>query len=232
MRLLILRDPLIPARRYEKVMAEFSLIYTTVGITPVFHLEDFDYSHYPVVNHSGDAQIIDKQWLRKQTDAVYARWAEEVDHVVFLIHEDNWRLDGVWGWNLSGLYNGYQVQICRFDRDNNANSLGTLYHEVHHSHDAMVSIYLGKRVEPIVGVRDWDDDVTHGAHKHWKYIRHRENTLSVAMIAPLLQKAYKKRVDIFNTKVSMMRRIINLAEQVIVLQRALLAKRNKDKPCR
>jgi len=201
-----------------------------------WHIEDFDFSSYPKEIYSGSFEGMKRDWIATQCAAIYRRWAEEIDEVVFLVHSDNWNLNGVWGWNMSAVYSGYGVQQVRFaqvathtDARNVNNSAGTLYHELHHDHDAFIFNYTGKRIEPLAGVADWDKDVTHGGAVGWDYIRLVEdNPTSLQLIGPLLKEAIKKRRSIFDRKVGTMRQIIQILERVVVLQRELISRQRGD----
>jgi hypothetical protein len=205
-----------------------------IGIT--WHTEEQDFTTYPKEIYYGTFEGIDRKWLATRCADIYKRWAEEVDQVVFLVHSDNWNLNGVWGWNMSYGYSGYGVQQVRFaDVENHTtarnvrNSAGTLYHELHHDHDAFIFNYTGKRVEEVVKVKNWDDEVTHGESTAWAYIRTvNDNTASIKAIAPLLREALAKRRAIFDTKVGRLRRIVQLLEQVVVLQRQLISRQRGD----
>jgi hypothetical protein len=228
MKLLILKDPLIPQAGLLELQKGFSRIYETyAGITPQFIVESLEYTSVPTeLDNDGDTKPT-VAWIKEQTAKAYKRYHVDIDHVVFLVHQDNWIFDGIWGSNWSNIYNGYQVELCRFDKKNPANSLGTLYHEVMHSHDAFIKAMTGVDINPIVGVDAWDGDVVHGGRDTgfvgWSYIRHMENTKSLELIAPELRKAYAKRQELWSAeKRKLVGQIITLAQQTIVLLRAKL----------
>ena len=224
MRLVILKDTRITNSQFLELQEQFSSLYReNTKITPTFYIENFDFSDYPTfVDNDGDYRPTN-QFLQSTCSEVHKRYGKwGTDHIVLLIHEDNWKSDplgdkgkGIWGTNYSNIFFGYQVQYCRFDKDNIANSLGVLYHEVHHSHDALIYAMLGIDVVPMLKVGSWDRDITHGNREPWKYIRHRENTASIEYIAPYLKLAYAKRKSIHDRKVSLMERVVILARQFI-----------------
>ena len=226
MKLLVYKDKLITEKEILRLQSDFTKIYSgTAGITPEFIVEDYDYTEYPTYLDSDGDGLITVDYLTKLTNAAFNKYANAVDHIIVLIHRDNWKLPGLWGTNFSNIYREYHVQICRFDNKNAANSLGTLYHEVHHSHDALIKTMLGVDINPIVGVKSWDTDVTHGGrtyggHAKWKYIRYNENLEALAIIAPYLRDAYKKRRDLYTNKTTLMKQVITLAQRYLTLLRA------------
>lgn len=227
MRLVLLRDSKIKDTELKTLTDSFTEIYkTNTGIVPEFFIETTDFTTYPFyLDEDGDGRLAES-YVKEKVGGIYKRYGDVgTDHVVFLIHRDNWKLTGLWGSNFSGKYYNYQVQVCRFDHRNSANALGTLYHEVHHSHDAFVYMMLGVNLEDYIKVKDWDN-ITHGLEKPWDYIRWKENQEALKIVAPVLKKAYAKRKELYNTNVSLMQQVINLAQQVIVLQRALINKKS------
>jgi hypothetical protein len=222
MKLLILKDPLIPQAGLLELQKGFSRIYETyAGITPQFITETLEYTNVPTeLDKDGDTKPT-VAWIKEHTAKAYKRYHVDIDHVVFLVHQDNWIFDGIWGSNWSNIYNGYQVELCRFDKKNPANSLGTLYHEVHHSHNGFMKAMTGYDIDRVLGYSF--DAVTHGTAEGWTYIRHMENTKSLELIAPELRKAYAKRQELWSAeKRKLVGQIITLAQQTIVLLRAKL----------
>jgi hypothetical protein len=233
MKILILKDKTINNTLLGQVELQIKTVYKELGIE--FIHQDFDYSTYPVSEYFNGFYGISHSWLQVECAKVYKRYAEEVDQVVFLIASDNWKLDdasvpsgkGVWGWNMSGRFNGYGVQQVRFaqrkdhsDARNVNNSAGTLYHELHHDHDTYIFVNTGDVIENVVGVKDWDNDVTHGGSPDWPYIRTtKDGTKSVDMIMPLLKKARNTRKVVWLTKkVGLLQQIHRLMVQLRSLQ--------------
>jgi len=229
MKILFLKDKKITEEELNELERQFTdLYYEHTGISPLFFVEERDYTDYPTVTDADGDKKLTNLYMKEACADVYKRYSGEgTDHVVFLIHEDNWKLTGIWGINYSNLYNGYQVEVCRFDRDNMANSLGTLYHEIHHSHDALIKTYLGVNINPILNVTNYDGEITHGKNPNWDYIRWKENTKSLEIMAPYLRRAYDMRHQAYQKKVGMFKTIKNLAQQVIFLSRRLLFKKKK-----
>lgn len=240
MKILLLKDKKIRSQDLSIVIREVSDIYKqAANIDLTFYTEDWDYTEYPtsVYPGYGDVTGIDYAYLRKHTSDVYSRWSESVDHVVFLIHRDNWTLKRVWGWNISTYFSGYSVAQVRFDHKNLANSVGTLYHELMHDHDAMVYTYTGEVLEDFVtNTSDWDRDVVHGGrdyggHATWEYIRYKENQAALTMAAPHIRKAAEKRHAVYTKKkLAKMQEIIRLGNMAVVLLRQLIAQKRGDIP--
>jgi hypothetical protein len=221
-----------------QVKKEVSAIYKkNTDVTVKFHEEWKDFTTYPKEVYWGGYEGLQRSYIQQATKEINSRWHEEIDNVVFFIHRDNWNLNGVWGWNHSAQFNGYGVQQCRFDNRNIVNSIGTLYHEMMHDHDTFVYTYTGKHIAPLINVASWDNFAVHGGRDTgeegkdgWKYIRYNENQHALKDIASVFLEALHKRRSLFTKRVGMMQEIIRLAEQVLALQRALIAKQRGDLP--
>lgn len=229
MRLVILKDIAISSVQFNKLRNQFTDLYHThTGITPTFFVEDFEYKNIPtIIDNDGDV-MPSLDWRKDTIAQVHKRYGDfGTDHVVLLVHRNNWVFKGIWGTNWSNVYHGYHVQLCRFDDKNAANALGTLYHEVHHSHDALIKATLGIDVNPIVEVSSWDRAITHGGQAPWKYIRWKENTDSLRAIAPLLKQSYDKRKQLHDDVVkSLLKQVVSLAERYLILLRQRRAVKN------
>lgn len=234
MHILILKDREINDNHLGYVEEEVARLYKDkADVELTFVHQDFDFSDYPIEIYYSDNLGMDRTWLRKQCERVYTDYGTTVDQVVFMCHRDNWRLDGIWGWNISKQYSGYGVQQVRFDDRNLANTVGTLYHELMHDHDSFIYTYTGKTIEIYVQVDDWDDDVVHGGrayggHPVWDYIRHKENQEALKAIAHLLREAIEKRNEYSRTVQK--RTILALALRARVLLRKLIAEQRGDIP--
>lgn len=228
MRLTILKDKKITDEDINELERQFADIYfENTGMTPVFFVEERDYTSYPMVTDAdGDRKLTDAYMKEACADVSKRYSGEGTDHVVFMIHEDNWKLRGIWGVNYSNRYNGYQVEVCRFDRDNIANSLGTIYHEVMHSHDAIIKTYTGVDIHKLFGY-NWDAGVVHGKTEPWDYIRWKENQKALQKIAPYLVKAYQERLALYNKKKGLLNQVVHLAKKVLFLSRMILNKKKK-----
>ena len=202
MRNIILLDTKIPDEQFaswRKEDIEFWNKY--LGVTPTYVVLRQDYTEYPTfVDSDGDIRPTNG-YLQSLNDFVTSMCGEfGMDFILVVIHKDNWRSDppgagGIWGTNYSYHFGKQTLQYCRWDSKNTANSFGTLYHERHHSLDAIIKQELGVVVEPLLGVPvgKYDAGITHGKIEPWKYIRTKENTDSLVKMKPLLLKAFAKR---------------------------------------
>jgi hypothetical protein len=230
MKILLLCDYKIDETQLKSVKTELSGIYkTNTGIKLSFIDEWRDLSNVPKEFYTPEDEGIQKAYITKVAKEIYARYAESVDHIVFLIHRDNWNLKGVWGWNTSRVFSGYAVQQCRFDNKNLANSVGTLYHELMHDHDSFIYTYLGKKVEDAVLVDDWDDNVVHGSRYTatnfgFQYIRHNENQSALKLIGLDLALAVVERRKLYEKKLRpILEEIIRLSKILIIRKRQQMA---------
>jgi len=227
--ILLLLDNKIDERQLDRVKREVGAIYkTNTGVTVKFYEEWRDFTKYPKEVYWGEFEGVQKAYIRTVTNEIYKRYQEEIDNVVFFIHRDNWNLKGVWGWNLAGVFNSYSVQQCRFDSRNVVNAIGTLYHELMHDVDSFLYINSNVVVEPLVGVSDWDSVCVHGEHPDWDYIRYNENQRALKAVP--FKAAIQARRSIWDKKKSLYLRVIQLAQQVLVLQRQLIDQTKGDLP--
>jgi hypothetical protein len=172
-----------------------------LGITPSYAVMRYDFSTYPTfVDSDGDIRPTNA-YLQSVNDLVTGIHGQfDVDFILVAIHQDNWRSDpdgpnnGIWGTNYSYVFGKQTLQYCRWGTDKEK-TFGTIYHERHHSFDAMIHQELGLRVEPILGVAvgKYDYCVTHGKCPPWEYIRRKENTASLTKMKPLLLKMFAER---------------------------------------
>ncbi len=233
MKIHILKDNLIKKSDLEKVLVEVVDIFVSnAGVTPTITQEVFDFTEYPKEADIDGDEHLTTAYLKTTASNVYKEKGDGIDHLIILIHRDNWNLKGVWGTNYSNKFSGYQVHVCRFDNKNLANSIGTIYHEIMHSLDALIATYTGENVTKLFGL-DWDKYAVHGGRPDaenttkWKYIRYKENTVALAYIAPLLRQAYAKRHAIHDQRLqSKQKEYIGLLEKYLVLLRAFINKKD------
>lgn len=235
MKILLLVDKKIKQSQLDEMKNKVSEMYQdNAGVELVFFEERRDLSNLPKEYYSTGNEGIKRSYIQSATSEIYKRYAKELHQVVFLVHRDNWNLEGVWGWNLSKVYNGYGVQQCRFDSVNIANAIGTLYHELMHDHDSFIYTYTGKRIAPLVGIKDWDDDVVHGGRysgviSEWKYIRYNENQKALKAIGQSLREALEEKLKLhFKDTITMLETIIRLQKIVLVLKRQVEVRKRGD----
>lgn len=198
-----------------------------LNITPEYKVIPYDFSDYPTyVDSDGDIRIT-RGYLQHLADMVY-KWEGDhgTDFVIIAIHEDNWKSDplgdkgkGIWGTNYSYVFNNYMMEYCRWDKDNVANTFGTIYHERMHSFDAIVNVELGENANSIVGIKDWDKEVVHGQSDTYKYIRYKENIEAVYKLAPYLRQAFAVRKQKHEDYINGLKKKISLLEQLLYLYR-------------
>jgi len=227
MRILLLKDKTIPFDQLEMVLLQFKNIYITNSqITPTVIIEERDLRNLPTyIDEDGDPAIT-LSYISAVAKEVYTRFEESIDHLVILVHHDNWPLDdgkrNVWGRNISKLYSGYEIQQVRWDPKKTANTLGTLYHEAMHSHDSFIYRYTGVNIETLLKVKDWDDSVVHGGDQRYKYIRHMENTAVLKIIGPYLQQAYEKRKSEYEQRLAKLTKTADLLTKLVAAYRELI----------
>lgn len=221
MRILIKKDQLIPTAELKDLQTQIAAFYKQwTGLKLTFFVEEMDYTHVPLETDSDGDTKPTTFYRNSLMDDVIKRYTDYgTDHVIMLVHEDNWRFKGIWGQNWSLVHGSMHFELCRWDRDNIANSFGTMYHEIHHSHDALVQHELGIDVDKIVRVDDWDQ-ITHGKAEGSSYIRYKQNADSIEMIAPQLKAAYANRLKEYNKTISLMNKLISVARQLIGLKKA------------
>ena len=202
MRHTILLDNKISQEEYEAWKKEdIDFWRKEADIVPQYNVLRYDFTDYPTeIDNDGDIRA-ERKWLQSLTDTVVSIYGQfGVDFIVVAIHEDNWKSDpagpgGIWGVNYAYRFGLQTLQYCRWDRDNPANTFGTIYHERHHSLDAIIAQELGVRVEPTlsVPVGKYDSCITHGKCDGWRYIRHKENTKSLNLMSRMLKLSFTKR---------------------------------------
>ena len=219
MRTVVLKDHLIDKDECLALLDEYSkFIEKHTGIKCEWYVEGYDFSRVPTVPDSdGDLKPTREYRKSLETD-VHNRYGDYgVDNIVMWVHEKNFVFKGVWGTNWSYNFYKYSFQLCRWDKDNPANSFGTLYHEQAHSFDAVCMKEIGFDVRNTLGVLDYDRDVVHGKSESWDYIRYQENTLALNLIAPYLTKAYQSRKDKHLKKIGLMEQLIKLLSTLVDL---------------
>ena len=198
------------------------------GIKCEWYLEQHDFSYIPTVPDADGDLKPTYEYRKNLLEEVHSRYGDNgTDNVVLWIHEDEFFLKGIWGVNYSiNKGNSYSLQICRWDKDNSANSFGTLYHEQMHSFDAVIKRELGIDIEPEFG-GDWDKFAVHGGRPDevgvykWDYVRYKENTVALMQIADRLKRAYAIRKDRHLKKIGLMKQLVALLSTLV----GLLAKR-------
>lgn len=223
MRNIILLDKKIPKSEYVNWAAEDKVFWKKwLGVDASYWVVDVDFSNYPTyIDSDGDRRPTYsylKNLVAEHTQG-YGKYG--ADFVVMAVHEDNFVSSdprpgfGIWGTNYSNIYHGYHLQYCRWDKDNPANTFGTIYHERAHSFDALVKTELGKDLNTIASTVNWDREFVHGNSTRFQYIGRstgRENATFLKVIAPVMREALGKRVqlhiDYINDRISIWQKLL------------------------
>ncbi len=204
MRHVILLDEKISDKEYKKWEQEDRAFFKkNLGVDAKYWVIRKDFSDYPTTPDSDGDERPTQSYMKGLCQEINKSYGDYgTDFVLMAIHEDNWKSDpagprnGIWGVNFSNIYKGYHLQYCRWDRDNSANTFGTLYHERAHAFDALVRTETGKNINTLAGTIQWDRDCVHGKSDKYSYIRHKENTDALKAIAPMMQEAFIHRIKL------------------------------------
>lgn len=212
MRILFLKDSTIPTDEFEEVFAHIRDLYKQhadididAAVEERFFEKGLQWENY-YTDSQGQNRGIDRFLLDVFVRAVEFIHGKRFDHIAIMVDAKHWvpSEENIWGWNISAGIRGYEVQQCRFDTvradrpGRIVNSVGTLFHEIMHSHDQFIYRMLGRRIESYVPVDNWDEEVVHGKSPHWQYIRYKENTEALRKIRFQLKAAFDKRKLQFN----------------------------------
>lgn len=221
MRYIVLTDNKIDKDDAQRVKKKIKDFFERNGVTTKIDLFFEDMTDLPFENYysdnSGQNRGIRKSYIKKRAKAIKDRYHKKYDSIVFWVHHNNWVPveDNIWGWNISNEFSGFENQQCRFDPKNDANTLGTFYHESMHAYDQYIFRILGKSINEIAKVSDWDDRVVHGGSPRYQYIRHKENNDILKKIAPLINKATQQRVNDFQQFKSLLKSLIETYRSLI-----------------
>lgn len=243
MRNIIFKDRTIPQAEYEKVLKDYAkFLKDTAGVDFTYTTIDYNFKDYPTEPDTDGLLRIKYSFITELKDIVQTKYGKYgTDNIKILIHEDNWKSDptgstGIWGTAWSYYFGSYHVQYLRWDKDNQANSFGTMNHEDDHGYDALIKTELGIDVNPILGVTNYDKMTTHGGRPdafdkaYHGYIRFRENEKKLKVLSPYLKAAYQKRIERHNADIiGKKKQIVGLLEQVVYLYRQLLNKKTTIK---
>lgn len=239
MRFVVYKDKKIPQKEYDKLNKDYAaFIKKTTGIEVTYITMEWDFSRYPTML-DGSIPRPTSQFLSamcEQVEKKYGKYGS--DHIELLIHEDNWQSDsdtmkGIWGTSWSYIYGNGNLVYNRWDRDNIANSFGTRNHEIDHSFDSLIKTEIGIDINPVLGVRDYDAQTTHGGRTvkpaYHEYIRYKENEAKLKVLAPYLQAVYKKRLERHTEAIRGMQiTIIGLLEKLVYLYKQKLNQKTTE----
>jgi hypothetical protein len=140
MRSVVLLDTKIDKDEALALFDEYTEWYRSLtGIDCEWYIERRDFSHVPTSPDSdGDLKPTHKYRQSLATD-IHSRYGDYgTDNILMLVHEDNFVFKGVWGVNWAYVHYKYGFQLVRWDKDNAANTFGTLNHEQDHMYDSLV----------------------------------------------------------------------------------------------
>lgn len=190
---------------------------TTIPCT--FWLERRDFSQVPTMVESDGDMKPTEEYRKMLTDDVHKRYNDYgTDHVVMMVHEDNFLYRGIWGQAWAYIYRKYMFELCRWDKDNKVNTLNTTIHEIEHTADRLIKEELGININPIIerwlrqeykndpvaiayldtNGFDYDRDYVHGNSPMFAYIGkkgYKRDGRMLKFLAPYLKKAYQARKD-------------------------------------
>jgi hypothetical protein len=233
MRTTVFKDLKIPRAQYDELLNEYSaFIVKNTKIKPVFTTIDHDFTDYPTnVDVDGD-DVPRPTFLKdisKYVEKKYGKYG--TDHIVTLIHEDNWksgataRRKGISGTNYSYTQGPYHIQYVRWwnrkgvsQKQEMINRFGTLNHEQFHAVDALIKQEIRIEIDPILGVGDFDRDVVHGAHPDYDYVNYNNNAETLKKLSPYLIAAYAKRLERHTEHINgLQKTIIGLLQELVYL---------------
>ena len=206
MRTVIYKDIKIPEKQYRELLDEYTaFLEKNAGVKPIFWTYDYDFTDYPT-NVDADGDDVPRPTflkdLSKDVETKFSKYG--TDHIVTLIHEDNWKSgatakrSGISGTNYSYTQGPYHFQYVRWwnrkgktQKQEMINRFGTLNHEQDHSYDALIKVELGIDINPILGVVNYDKNTTHGQPEAYHaYINHQQNAKKDSDIHQIILHKY------------------------------------------
>ena len=220
MRSVVLLDNLIPKDKALALLDEYTEFFEKhTGVQPDWYVERYDFSRVPTKADATGDLLPTREWRKAVETEVHKRYGDYgVDNILLWVHEEHFTFRGYWGVNWSYNFYKYSTQLCRWDKDNAANTFGTLYHEQMHSFDMLCLKETGTDLNRLFGV-NYDKFIVHGGRPDqvgttkWQYINHKQNTEALDMIAEHIKEAYAKRKT--KHKDSLLRRVIELLQRLI-----------------
>lgn len=175
-----------------KSTADYVVRMKSLGITYVV-------STLPLKPYEGrgeDKGKFSQQYLDEIAAYVYAKYAEDIDLIQLFLDRKDWHMSsGIHGIQWHMARNGYQIAAV------NAYFKGyeaTLEHEMWHSFDNIVQIYLGISLAGVLGVKNFDDDVVHRRGPNRKYLNWYGDLYPTVL--PFVMQATAKRREIMKLK--------------------------------
>lgn len=229
MRTLVFLDLKIDKEEALVLLADYGEWYESqTGIKCTFWVERRDFSVVPTIADSdGDLKPTYEYRQALATD-VHKRYGDYgVDHIVMMVHDDNFLFKGVWGTAWAYSHYKYMLELVRWDKKNSVNTWNTLFHENGgHPADTLIRKELGIEINPLLRVEfnepnfDYDRDYVHGGSPQFEYIGRRTYTRDGRMLkflAPLLKRAYQSRKDKHDKHVGLQKTLIGLLQKFVEL---------------
>ena len=144
-------------------------------------------------------------------DVIYKQFKEKTDAIIVFIDEDEWEARGLRGRHYVKAYAGYRFAFVKYDRF----YARTADHEMMHMLNDLVFIVLGIRLETVIGVADWDEDVVHGRSP--RFTRYEHDT-AYQIVYPHVKKAAETRRRIW---------AVGALQAILIQLRALLVELQK-----
>ena len=176
-------------------------------------LASVPWEFYTVVEDNGQT-VKDKymgfgfSWMSQDTKKIWDKSGWAYDCVVYVVAPQNWHTEYAWGWNIGGFWSNYQIQIVKAISGDLWKGFAM---EMYHAMDEFVFAETGKRLEPALGVEDFDRDVVHGIQNPPYKIFEYGN--SIGLIATLLIDTFEKRAK--KQLASLLQLYISLLRQYI-----------------
>jgi len=164
-------------------------------------------------------KIMSTKEIGKYTSRIAEDHGYNVDIVMCFIDRKNWKSSqlNLYGVHYYKVLNTYEIAIVRERSKDEV----TAYHEILHALDDIIYTETGVRLETVFGVTDFDNDVVHGGHPNYKYVRSLDESHMEIYnrVLPYLTPALNKR--------RLKYKLVNKALSLMALLRAHIAKMGK-----
>lgn len=190
--------------RLEAYQKEMARLY------PVkFTIEEFDGADIEWVERNRKFYASDEFVLR-HTARIYEQHRESVDSVQFFVDDRNWQQGKVAlrGFKLGRIFNGYFVTFTRFR--NGYEETGE--HETLHLTDDYVEVNTGVKLEQVLGVDDFDDDVVHSPY-YWKQLNYKYDEVWAKISGHVSNAVFQRRQQTFTWQLQMLQQAMKALMQ-------------------
>jgi len=174
---------------------------------------------YPVTS----AGLVDHTFNEAFTEKMYQIHKETVDAIQFFSREwTNPPNKKILGRMFNRFFSTYLISYTKLRRGYE----DTAIHELMHKADNWTYVYLGKKLEDIVGVKDWDDCVVHAEDRRFTEYEY-EEIWKVVRPHVLEALAYKKHKALLGY---MQLLLVRLREMIRNLQDMIIEMEDTDHP--